>query len=172
MNSAWQSKSYFTLDPSIGNENDGSGHIPINPICARVYGKPYSSLRGCQRDDDRLNNDTVKLYHFADEAEFEDALDQFDSTEIYLGWNRETKQASIKHGMTEIDYWLSIKIAERPEDVTVEANPPKHADLEGAVFEDRHFADSAFTPSLGAVIADLIRRDELPKANYIYRHWW
>lgn len=164
--------SYFTLDPHLGEDDDWSGNIPINLIASRVYGKPYNSLRGCQRDDDRLNNDSVKLYHFASEGDFEEALGSFDSTEIYLGWDREAKQPVTKYGMTELDYWFSIKIAERPEDATVDANPPDHADLEGAVFEDRFFADRAFTPSLGGVIADLIRRGELPRGNFIYLHGW
>lgn len=169
---ARRSASYFTLDPNVEDDSNSYGYIPINVIASRVYGKPYNSLRGCQRDDDRLNNDTVKLYEFADQDDFEEALERFDTPEIYLGWDRETQQSVVKQGMTELAYWLSIKIAERPEDVTVDADPPKHADLEGAVFEDAFFADRAFTPSLGGVIADLIRRGELPRGNYIYRHWW
>jgi hypothetical protein len=167
----YQPVSYLTLDPHA-ETGDGSGWIPIDEIASRVYGKPYNSLRGCQRDDDRLNNDTVKLYHLADEDDFEEALDGFDSTEIYLGFDRETRQGVRKQGMTQLDYWLSITVAEHPEDVTVDANPPEHADLEGAVFQSAHFADCAFTPSLEAVLADLIRRGELPRANYIYRHCW
>ncbi|MFD8609485.1 hypothetical protein [Streptomyces sp. NPDC059631] len=40
------------------------------------------------------------------------------------------------------------------------------------MFEDRFFADRAFSPSLGLVLADLIRRGELPRGDYLFRHWW
>jgi hypothetical protein len=167
----YEAVGYFTLDPhaEIG---DGSGYIPIDVIASRVYGKKYNSLRGCQRDSPNLCNDAEKVYMFASEGDFEEELYSFDQTEIYLGWDREAGESRVKQGMTQLDYWLSIKIAERPEDVTVEANPPEHMDLEGAVFESEFFAARAFTPSLGGVIADLIRRGELPRGNYIYRHWW
>lgn len=172
MTSEYESTSYFTLDPHV-KTGDGSGCIPIDEIASRVYGKPYNSLRGCQLETSNPpNNDSVVLYDFADDGEFEEALGVFDGTEIYLGWDREARQSRIKTGMTQLDYWRSIKIAERPEDVTVEANPPDCMDLEGAVFEDRIFADRSFTPYLRGVIADLIRRGELPRGNYIYRHWW
>lgn len=52
------------------------------------------------------------------------------------------------------------------------AETPEGADLEGAVFSDQHYADRAFTPSLGGILADLIRRGELRRGNYIFKHWW
>lgn len=165
----YQATTYFTLDP---HADEDSGDIPIDVIASRVYGKVYHSLRGCQRDAENLPNHSEKLYCFTDDDNFEEALEGFDSREIYLGYNRETGQSVIKRGMTEMEYWLSIRIAERREDATVDANPPKHMDLEGAVFEDAFFAARAFTPSLEIVIADLIRRGELPRGNFIYRHWW
>lgn len=54
----------------------------------------------------------------------------------------------------------------------VQVNMPKGADLEGAVFKDAFFANRAYSPSLGAVLADLVRRGELPRGKYIYKHWW
>lgn len=166
----YEAASYFTLDPHADDGDTRS--IPIDVIASRVYGKIYHSLRGCQRDAENLPNDSEKIYHFTDDGDFEEALERFDSREIYLGYDRDAGQSVIKHGMTEMEYWLSILIAERREDATVEANPPKHMDLEGAVFEDAFFAARAFTPSLEIVIADLIRRGELPRGNFIYRHWW
>lgn len=168
----YRSTSYFTLDPHVEGADNASGHIPIDVIATRVYGRPYNSLRGCQRDNENLPNDSVALYGFADEGHFEEALGGFDDTELYLGWDKENARTVIKCGMTGLQYWLSIRIAERPEEVTVDANPEAGTDLEGAVFKDRFFADRAFTPGLGGVIADLIRRGELPRGNYIYRHWW
>lgn len=169
--SQYVSASYFTLDPHV-EDNDGSGMIPIDAIASRVYGKRYHSLRGCQRDSPNLGNDSEKVYNFSSDADFEQELADFDETQVYLGWDRVAKESRIKQGMTQLDYWLSIRIAESPGDATVDANPPEHMDLEGAVFEDEFFAARAFTPSLGGVIADLIRRGELPRGNYIYRHWW
>lgn len=168
----YKQTSYYTLEPHARTITPDSGCIPIEEIATRVYGKPYSSLRGCQYDNENLPNDSVALYHLANEGNFEEALDQFDDSEIYLGRNKEIGEAVYKRGMTEMQYWLTITVAERPEDATVDANPPELMDLEGAVFPERHFADRAFTPSLGAVLADLIRRGELPRGNYIYRHWW
>lgn len=165
----YQATAYFTLDP---HADEGSGAIPIDVIASRAYGKVYHSLRGCQRDAENLPNDSVKLYHLMDDDDFEEALERFDSREIYLGWDPEARRPVIKQGMTEMEYWLSILIAERREDATVDANPPEHMDLEGSVFEDAFFAARAFTPSLEIVIADLIRRGELPRGNYIYRHCW
>jgi hypothetical protein len=171
MTSAYEPTGYFTLDPHA-KTGDGSGLIPIDEIASRVYGKPYNSLRGCEHDSPNLCNGAEKVYDFSSEDDFEEALEQFDTPEIYLGWDRESEESVVKEGMTDLDYWLSIKIAERPEDVTVDANPPKGTDLEGVVFESAFFADRAFTPPLGEVVADLIRRGELPRGNYIYRHWW
>lgn len=169
--SPYGAEEYFTLDPHA-ETGDGSGLIPIDEIASRVYGKTYHSLRGCQRDSENLPNDSEKVYKFADDGDFEEALYSFDEARVYLGWDREARESKTKEGMTALDYWLSIKVAERPEDVTVDANPPEHMDLEGAVFEDEFFAARAFTPSLNGVLADLIRRGELPRGNYIYRHWW
>lgn len=165
----YQATPYFTLDP---HADGGSGEIPIDVIASRVYGKVYHSLRGCQRDTENLPNDSVKLYHLTDEDDFGEALEGFDSRKIYLGYDRGTGQSVYKHGMTQVEYWLSIRIAERREDATVDANPPEHMDLEGAVFEDAFFAARAFTPSLEVVLADLIRRGEIPRGNFIYRHEW
>lgn len=163
---------YYTLEPHAHTISPGSGHIPIEEIATRVYDKPYNSLRGCQYDNENLPNDSVALYHLTDDDDFEELLGQFDDTEMYLGWDKENNRGVYRWGLTPLEYWLTIKVANRPEEVTVDANPPKYADLEGAVFSDRHYADRAFTPSLGAVLADLIRRGELPRGDYIYRHWW
>lgn len=62
--------SYYTLDPHVETAENSSNYIPINQIATRVYGKPYNSLRGCQRDNENLPNDSVALYEFADEGDF------------------------------------------------------------------------------------------------------
>ncbi|UJW28808.1 hypothetical protein L3Q67_26470 [Saccharothrix sp. AJ9571] len=77
-----------------------------------------------------------------------------------------------KTGAAQLDYWLSISVSDDPSKVTVPTTPPETADLEGAVFANLYDAARAFTPSLEGVLADLIRRGELPRDNYILRHWW
>ncbi|MGW0875364.1 hypothetical protein ACWD3Z_33505 [Streptomyces sp. NPDC002740] len=89
-----------------------------------------------------------------------------------MGWDSRTGESAFKTGATALDYWLSIRVADENTPATVEVNPPATQDLENAVFEDRFFADRAFSPSLRLVLADLIRRGELPRGDYLFRHWW
>lgn len=168
---------YFTLEPGThqhGNwwENENRKVIFIDQIAEQVYGKPYSSLRGCERDKENLPNDTYLIFKLADDDDYEEALYNFDETSIYLGYNRLTKESVFKEGMTELDYWLSIRIDPTPGAATVEPNPPAGTDLENAVFAEAFYADRVFSPSLEGVIADLIRRGVLPRGNYIFDHSW
>ncbi|MFG2211919.1 hypothetical protein [Streptomyces sp. NPDC048638] len=164
--------SIYMLEPHADHASAENGHIPIEAIAERVYGKPYSSLRGCQRDDEHIRNDSVKLYQLTSEEDYLEALGGLDDTELYLGWDSRTRQSVRKTGTTELDYWLSIRVADENTPATVEANPPETQDLENAVFEDRFFADRAFSPSLKLVLADLIRRGEIPRGDFLFRHWW
>ncbi|MFJ2778176.1 hypothetical protein [Kitasatospora sp. NPDC087315] len=164
--------SIYVLEPHVEYVSAENGYIPIESIAGRIYGKPYSSLRGCQRDDEHIGNDSVKLYELASDEEYLQAVDDFDAVTIYLGWDSRTGTSVYKSGMTALEYWLSIRVADESAPATVEANPPPTQDLENAVFEDRFFADRAFSPSLRLILGDLIRRGELPRGNYLYRHWW
>ncbi|MHC3392374.1 hypothetical protein ACLQ2E_23350 [Streptomyces lavendulocolor] len=164
--------SIYVLEPHADYATAENGYIPIGAIAERVYGKPYSSLRGCQRDDEHIRNDSEKRYELTSDEDYQEALEAFDDTEVYLGWDARTRESVIKTGMTELDYWLSIRIADENTPATVQANPPETQDLENAVFEDRFFADRAFSPSLKLVLADLIRRDEIPRGDFLFRHWW
>ena len=165
-------RSIYTLEPQADLVTAENGYIPIEAIAERVYGKPYSSLRGCQRDDEHIGNDSVKLYELTSDEEYLQALGDLDDAEIYLGLDSRTSESAFKTGMTELDYWLRIRVADENTPATVGANPPATQDLENAVFEDRFFADRAFSPSLRLVLADLIRRGELPRGDYLFRHWW
>lgn len=162
----------YMLEPHVDHATAESGCIPIEAIAERIYRKPYSSLRGCQRDDEHIGNDSVELYELASNDDYLQALSDLDDVEIYLGWDSRTGQSAYKTGMTELGYWLSIRVADESTSATVEANPPATRDLENAVFEDRFFADRAFSPSLRLVLGDLIRRGELPRGDYLFRHWW
>lgn len=114
----------------------------------------------------------MKLYELTSDGDYLQALGDLDGAEIYLGWDSRTGESAFKTGVTELDYWLSIRVADENTPATVGANPPATQDLENAVFEDRFFADRAFSPSLRLVLADLIRRGELPRGDYLFRHWW
>lgn len=168
---------FFTLEPGNhqhGNwwENEERKVIFIDQIAEQVYGKAYNSLRGCEQDTVNLPNDSYAIFRMADEDVYEETLEYFDSPEIYLGYNPSTQESVVKTGMTPLEYWLSIKIDPTPGAATVDPNPLKYTDLENAVFEEAFYADRVFTPSLQGVIADLIRRGILPKANYIFDHSW
>ncbi|WP_327357767.1 hypothetical protein [Streptomyces sp. NBC_01304] len=165
-------RSIYMLEPHAEYVTAGNGYIAIEAIAERVYGKPYSSLRGCQRDDEHIGNDSVKLYELASDGDYLQALSDLDDAKIYLGWDSRTGESAFKTGMTELVYWLSIRVADEISTATVEANPPATQDLENVVFENRVFADRAFSPSLRLVLADLIRRGELPRGDYLFRHWW
>lgn len=162
----------YILEPHTDHATAENGYIPIETLAERVYSKPYSSLRGCQQDNEHIGNDSVELYELASDEDYLQALGDLDEAEIYLGLDSRTGESVIKTGMTAVDYWLSIRVADESAPATVEANPPRTQDLENAVFEDRFFADRAFSPSLRLVLADLIRRGELPRGNYLFRHWW
>ncbi|MFB7594630.1 hypothetical protein [Streptomyces sp. NPDC056160] len=165
-------RSIYMLEPHADLVTAENGYIPVEAIAERLYGKPYSSLRGCQRDDEHIGNDSVKLYELTSDGDYLQALGDLDDAQIYLGWDSRTGENAFKTGMTELDYWLSIRVADENTPATVEANPPKTQDLENAVFEDWFFADRAFSPSLRLVLADLIRRGALPRGDYLFRHWW
>ncbi|MFD4210933.1 hypothetical protein ACFWRG_33760, partial [Micromonospora tulbaghiae] len=104
--------SIYVLEPHANWVTAENGHIPIEAIAERVYGKPYSSLRGCQRDDEHIGNDSVKLYELTSDEDYLEALGQVDDTELYLGWDSRKGESVVKAGMTELDYWLSIRVAD------------------------------------------------------------
>ncbi|PUB32536.1 hypothetical protein C8K30_1011062 [Promicromonospora sp. AC04] len=172
MDTTYIAHRYYVLEPHAHCATQDNGSIPIETIAERVYGKPYSSLRGCQRDQESLPNDSVKLYELESDDHYEQALHDFDRTEVYLGYDRLRQESVTRTGMTQLDYWLSISVSTDPTKVTVQADAPETTDLAGAVFPDRFDADLAFTPSLEGILADLIRRGELPRGRYIFRHWW
>jgi len=168
----FEPKPFYILEPHARWVREGQ--IPIEAIAERVYGKPFSSLRACQADYDNIPNDSAVIYELSDKDDLEDRLEVFDETEIYLGYDRRTGESKEKEGMTPLDYWLSISWVGRngATEATVDANPPEGTDLEGAIFPGDHYAQRAYSPSLGGVLADLIRRGELPRGSYIFKHWW
>lgn len=163
---------FYTIEPHSSWVEEGQ--VAIEELVERVYGKPFSSLQACRMDKENIGNDSFMVYELEDEDTYEDALHDFDDTELYLGYNRQTGESLTKIGVTSLDYWLSISWVGRngAEEATVEANPEEGTDLQGAIFPDDFFAQRAYSPSLEGILADLIRRGELPRANYIFKNWW
>lgn len=157
---------YLTPRPS-----DNPNHIPISEIATRVYGKPYNALEGCRNDFEHFGNDSHVIYLF-DPSEplddYEEALYRFDEPEIYLGWNYHTRESVFKTGMTQVEYWKTLTVD--PENGEYAPDTPQ--DLEGFVFNSQFLLDRHLTPSLRDILADLIRRGELPRGNYIFDRSW
>lgn len=164
---------YYIIEPHSSHVKEGE--VDITEIATRVYGKPFDALSSCQAADDQVGNDQVVLFNLSDDEMYLDRLFDFDDTDIYLGLDR-SGTAHYHNGHTRMDYWLSVKWAGMDgitkDDVTVEANPPECADLYGAVFEAEHYAQRCTSVPLDSILADLIRREELPRGDYIFRHWW
>lgn len=184
--STYRPRTLYTLEPHahcVDEQND-LGYIPIETIVERVYGKAYSSLRGCQRTEENLGNDQVVLIELASDDDYLQALFDLDGgiwkndvqvfePDVYLGYDRHTGESVVIDGVTEIEYWLSFDVADDPDQADYPYRPDdRYTDLTGKTFADRFFMDDVFSPSLRLVLADLIRRGELPQADYLFRHWW
>lgn len=170
--SSFKARLFYTIEPHAKWVEEGQ--ISIEEIAERVYGKPFSSLQASRMDNEDIRNDSFVVYEFTDDSDYEEELFYLDEPEVYLGYNAAADDYLTKKGMTPLDYWLSISWVGRngAEEATVDANPPEGTDLEGAVFPSMFFAQRAYTPGLKGVLADLIRRGELPRGNYIFKHWW
>lgn len=160
-------KEYYVLGTG-GHWDDGT--INIDELATKVYGKQYNAIWGLEED---YPNGTLIEFMFADdEDEYQNCLDSFDLTEVSIGVDPNTFRSVIKKGISPLEYWLSISWSDDPDKVNIEANPRGVVDLENAVFENEHYAARVHTLPLNLVIADLIRRGELPKANYLFRNSW
>jgi len=150
------------------------GQVPISAIAERVYGKPFNALRACQAGDDSVRNDSVVLYDFSDEKSLKWQLEDFDEPRVYLGYDAQKGEGVYKEGVTSLDYWLSISWVGRDgaTRATVDANPREGSDLQGAIFPEDFYAQRAYSPNLSGILADLIRRGELPQGRYLFKHWW
>lgn len=159
--SSYVPKSYY----SIGRY---SGEVPVETIFERVYGKPFNILEASSVDREGLANDTLVSIGLSNQSLYEEALEEFDSTEIVLGhdsnWN------SIKKiGLTAMEYWLSISYTQDRSEVTHPSGAGIQ-DLEGATLLT--WDGRVSPPGLRSVLADLIRRGEIPRGNYLFYHSW
>ena len=164
---------YYTLEPHTQWADEENGYIPINAIAERVYGRPYNSLLGSAMDrENPLANDQVAIYKLENEDDYEQALYDFRDDELYLGFNPFTRKGLVKSGMTALDYWFSMSVDPNTTNPEIQYQGCEGVDHEGVVFKDQTSADRAYTPSLQGILADLIDKGELPRGNYIFRHWW
>ena len=160
-------KSYYVIEPHT--QWVKPGQIDISTIAKRVYGKAYDSLRGYQQMDEEARNDTNYLIHIKDR--YKSLLSAFDGRdELCLGYDYVKREFVYRPDTNPLEYWMSIKID--PEDPNALHNPPSGQDLFGAIFSESFYSERAYTLPLDLVLADLIRRGELPMGDYIFNNWW
>lgn len=160
-------KSFYFIEPHT--QWVKPGQIDISTIAERVYGKTYDPLRGYQQMNETCSNDTEYVILIEDSYEW--LLQEFDGREdLYLGYDHLKREGVYRPDTNPLEYWLSIKID--PEDPNALYNPLPTQDLFGAVFNDPFYAERAYTLPLNLVLADLIRRGEIPMGDFIFRHWW
>lgn len=163
----YKKQSFYFIEPHARWVDDGDIHL--EPIVERVYGKKYDSLRGYQQTNDSAVNDTKYVLYIA--SSYLDLLHEFDdNSSLYLGYDPVKKESVFRENITPLEYWLSIKVD--PDDPNAIANPYSGQDLYGAVFESSFYAERSYTLPMDILLADLIRRGELPMGDYIFNHWW
>lgn len=160
-----------------------SRELDIEELATRVYGKPFDSLRSAQAGDDNLRNYMYIPYFLEEEDDYLEELNMVDHKEVYLGWDTETGEGTYHKGHTYIEYWLSVKWERMNGDdslvATVDHNNPEHMDKYGAIYpstysaaKNNDFAQRETSAPLSHILADLIRKGELPRANYLFDHSW
>jgi len=142
------------------------GQVPAEEIAARVYGRPVNFIEAIATEEG-IPNDTLVEITLGSDSDYEEALAEFDLKEIVLGYDSDWRPIR-KIGLTELEYWLSIKYTENPREVT--ARDSGVQDLEGATLMvgDRRVSP----PGLRGLLADLIRRGEIPRGDYLFDNSW
>jgi len=148
----------------IGN---GKGQVPAEEIVARVYGR-YVNFIDAIATEVGIPNDTLVEIPLGSDSDYEEALAEFDLKEIILGYTSNGKPIK-KIGLTELEYWLSVKRTDKPSEVTPRDRGPQ--DLEGATLMIGDHR-SPPPPGLRGLLADLIRRGEIPRGDYLFDHSW
>lgn len=149
------------------------GEIPLEDIAERVYGRPWSSLAASSADevDGTLPNGALVELDFRDRDCYEEALEKFDSRELYLGRDPAGNELT-KIGLTQMEYWLSIQPTADANIADYNKFTAEGRDLEGALVHSYDGTIRQGIPGLRMVVADLIRRGELPRGRFLFRHWW
>lgn len=159
--SSYVPRSYY----SIGRY---PGQVPVEAIFTRVYGRPFSIIEASSMDNEGLANDTLVSIDLSNQSAYEEALEEFDSKEITLGYDSNWRPIK-KIGLTAMEYWLSISYTQDLSEVTHPGDTGIQ-DLEGATL--LQWDGRVPTPGLRSIIADLIRRGEIPRGDYLFYHSW
>lgn len=164
-------RGYYILEPSADWVR--WGEIPIEKIAERVYGRRWDSLEASTIDevDGTLPNGALVEIDFRDRDSYEEALEQFDCRELDLGIAPNGKRL-FKEGLTAMEYWLSISTTRDESEATHDKFTAMGQDLEGAIVHSYNGIVREGTPGLRMVVADLIRRGELPRGRFLFRHSW
>lgn len=144
------------------------GGVPIAEIAERVYGRYLNTLEANAMDNDGMANDTTVEINLSSDYLYSESLDEFDSKEITLGYDASYKPI-VKRGLTQMEYWLSIKTTDKFDEVTHPSGEGVQ-DLEGATLMG--YDGRVPTPGLRIILADLIRRGEIPRGDYLFDHSW
>lgn len=145
----------------------GKGQIPAEEIAARVYGRAVNFIEASAMDEEGLTNDTLVEIPLSSDSDYEEALAEFDLKEIILGFTSDWEPIN-KVGLTQMEYWLSVKRTAELSEVTARDDGPQ--DLEGATLS--YWDGRVATPGLRGLLADLIRRGEIPRGDYLFDHSW
>lgn len=171
--SSFRPRSYYILEPHSRWASDGE--IPIEDVFERVYGRPWSSLEASAVDevDGKLPNGALVEIDFSDETDgfYEDALEKFDSKKILIGRGFSGGPIS-KKGMTQMEYWLSIEPTTDRNAADFDHFSAMGKDISNSKLHSYDDIVRPGTHCLTMVVADLIRRGELPRARFLFNHWW
>lgn len=139
---------------------DHGGPESLDAIATRVYGRKYSGSRSM--GDFAPGNDSWLTFDMTEDGwAYKEGIEEFDSptTRIYDEKTREF----LTYKTSPLNYWLGLT-----------KEPPSYYSEERKAAwdpgEDREIQEQA--PDLSWVLADLIRRGELPHGHYLLRHWW
>lgn len=136
------------------------GPESLDSIATRVYGRTYVGSRAM--GDSAPGNDSWITFDMTEGSwQYEEGIEEFDS-ETTTTYNEKTYETET-FDQSPLDYWLGLT-----------SEPPYYYSEEQKAAwdpgEDRDVQEKA--PDLEWVLADLIRRGELPHGHYLLRHWW
>ncbi len=146
----------------------------LDEIATRVYGRKY---RG-QQTGDMLPNDSWHYYDMTkDEVEqwcYDMEQERVDGKGHYLGSKKVPTTGEWKsfyvEGMNWFDYWLSLDISPGDSVLSGYHSSDDTEDLRGKTISELTSIRTA--PTIHYVLADLIKRGELPYGHYMLHCWW
>lgn len=151
------------------------GDLNISAVAERVYGRPFNAAWSGIRDGVGGRTEHA-LYEFGDQNTYRRALRAADSTRILLGHSNDWERKPVYHvGHTAIDYWLSTSwpgLGDTTDADVSDFDPfldDGPHDFYGVVFHSERSAAIDTAPPMRQVLADLIRRREIPRGDYLFQ---